>query len=292
MSRAPRPVAGAGGRGERVRELGRRGMVRATRVLFRGYVAALDYPPSADPRPRWGHGRPPHPRLAELIARHEDAYAQTLQTVLAHADDLAGIPGDLWNTRWQPNLDVAVLYGLVRHHAPKTYVEIGSGVSTAFVARARHDGDLTTRIVSIDPGPRVAVQADEAIAEPLELVDLTRFDALQPDDVVFLDGSHRAFMSSDATVFFLDVLPRLRPGVLVGIHDVFLPEDYPPEWRHWHYSEQYLLAAYLLGGGRGVEPVFAARYMSSRADTLRPLWDRLGVEPGPGVAFWLRITDR
>lgn len=48
-------------------------------------------------------------------------------------------------------------------------------------------------------------------------------------DVVFLDGSHRVFMNNDASVFFLDGLPRLPPGVLVGVHDIFLPEDYGPD---------------------------------------------------------------
>jgi predicted O-methyltransferase YrrM len=292
LSPDDRPVAGRRPAGERVRELGRRAMVRATRVLFGGYVAPLDHPPTAQSRPRWGHGRPVHARIAEILARHEDEYARTLETVLAYEDDLARLPGDLWNTRWQPNLDVAVLYALIRRHAPRRYVEIGSGVSTAVAARAKRDGRLDTRIASIDPGPRVPVAADEAIAQPLEVADLSRFDELGPDDVVFMDGSHRAFMNSDATVFFLDVLPRLRPGVVVGVHDVLLPEDYPPQWRHWHYSEQYLLAAYLLGGAARIEPLFAARYMSSRAAVLAPLWERLGFTETGGFAFWLRITDR
>ena len=288
----PRPIAGERGAGARVRELGRRAMVRATRVLFGGYVAPLDYPPTADPRPRWGHGRPPHPRLAALIGAHEEAYRATLERVAAHAGDLARLPRDLWDTRWQPNLDAAVLYALVRDARPATYVEVGSGVSTAFADAARRDGGLPTRIVSIDPGPRTghAGLADEVVARPLELTDLSRFDALREGDVVFMDGSHRAFMSSDATVFLLDVLPRLAPGVLVGIHDVLLPDDYPPQWRHWHYSEQYLLAAYLLGGGRGIEPVFAAHHMSGRADPA--VWERIGVAPGEGVAFWLRVSAR
>ncbi|MDX6650216.1 MAG: hypothetical protein QOJ97_2167 [Solirubrobacteraceae bacterium] len=298
MSADRRPVAGGRPAGERVRELGRRAMVRATRVLFRGYVAALDYPPSADPRPRWGHGRPAHPQLARLLARHEDAYRDTVRTVLEYADDLARIPAGPapagephWNSRWQPNLDAAVLYALLRRHAPATYVEVGSGVSTAFAARAKQDGGLSTRIVSIDPGPRAPVDADEAIAQPLELTDLSRFEALRASDMVFLDGSHRSFMNSDATVFFLDVLPRLAPGVLVGIHDVLLPEDYPPEWRHWHYNEQYLLAAYLLAEARWLQPVFAARFAGARPE-LDPLWDRIGVTERGGFAFWLTIRPR
>jgi hypothetical protein len=151
--------------------------------------------------------------------------------------------------------------------------------------------------VSIDPGPREAVAGlcDEVVAQPLETTDLSRFEALAEGDVVFLDGSHRTFMNSDATVFFLDVLPRLRPGVLVGVHDILLPEDYPPAWRHWHYSEQYLLAAYLLAGAPWLEPFLAARYASTHPElshVLDALWDRIGVAERGGFAFWLRISPR
>ena len=94
-------------------------------------------------------------------------------------------------------------------------------------------------------------------------------------DVLFLDGSHRAFTGSDATVFFCDVLPRIAAGVLVGIHDIFLPDDYPEPFIERHYSEQYLLAALLIGRPEWMELVLAADYVSKRpglAGELGPLW--------------------
>jgi hypothetical protein len=72
-------------------------------------------------------------------------------------------------------------------------------------------------------------------------------DKIRSGDILFFDGSHRTFTNSDVTVFFLETLPRLPPGVIVHIHDIFLPADYPPEWNKRMFSEQYILAAMLLG---------------------------------------------
>ena len=111
-------------------------------------------------------------------------------------------------------------------------------------------GGFETRIVSIDPQPRAEVDelCDRVLRVPLEAADLSVFDELSDGDVLFFDGSHRTFMNSDATVFFLEVLPRLADGVLVGVHDVFLPYDYPRDFADRYYSEQYLLAAHLIAG--------------------------------------------
>lgn len=90
------------------------------------------------------------------------------------------------------------------------------------------------------------VLCDRVIRQPLEDVDGKLFDELESGDMLFIDNSHRVFQNSDVTVFFLEILPRLKPGITVHIHDIFLPFDYPPSWYDRHYSEQYLLAAFLL----------------------------------------------
>jgi hypothetical protein len=97
------------------------------------------------------------------------------------------------------------------------------------------------------------------------------------------------------TVFFLDVLPQLPAGVLVGIHDVLWPEDYLPMWSDFLWSEQYLVAAWLLGGGAGMEIELPAHYVTRRdafGEVEAPLWDRdelaeLGVW---GTTFWFSTT--
>jgi hypothetical protein len=80
-------------------------------------------------------------------------------------------------------------------------------------------------------------------------------------DVLFFDGSHRCLQNSDVTAFFLDVLPELPSGVIVGIHDIVLPNDYPSVWKDRYYSEQYILAAYLLGAQERVSISWAAGYV-------------------------------
>ncbi len=128
---------------------------------------------------------------------------------------------------------------------PKRFVEVGSGDSTRSASRRRsiRDHSLPTLITSIDPTPRAEIDklCDFVIRKPLEEVELDVFDELGPGDFLFIDGSHRSFSNSDVTVAFLDVLPRLRAGVVVHFHDIFWPYDYPPEWADRYYSEQYLL---------------------------------------------------
>jgi predicted O-methyltransferase YrrM len=199
-----------------------------------------------------------------------------------------------------PGLDSASIYSFLRSRQPRTYLEVGSGVSTRFARRAIEDGKLETKIVSIDPSPRADIDAlcDEVIRQPLELVDPAQLPALGSNDVVFLDGSHRVFTGSDATVFFCEVLPTLAPGVLVGVHDIFLPDDYPDEpFGERHYSEQYLLAALLLGLPQWIELRLAAYYVSSRpqlANELSKLWARpeLADIPTQGGGFWFELGER
>jgi hypothetical protein len=164
------------------------------------------------------------------------------------------------------------------------------------VRRAIRDQGLRTRITSIDPYPRASIDAicDSMVRKPLESVDdLSIFDELVPGDIVYLDSSHRVFMNSDVTVFFLDILPRLRSGVLVHIHDIFLPDDYPPEWIGRYYSEQYLLACYLLSESPRFDVVLPNHFVFTRTlnATVIDFWSRVGIggiEPHGG-SFWIRM---
>jgi len=121
------------------------------------------------------------------------------------------------------------------------------------------------------------VLCDELIVSPLEDLAPEFFDQLQAGDILFVDNSHRALMNSDVTVVFLDILPRLRPGVVVQLHDIALPYDYPPEWIDRFYSEQYLLASALLSGATRFEVLLPNAYVSMHSDLnsiLAPLWSR------------------
>lgn len=191
-----------------------------------------------------------------------------------------------------PPLDLASIYAFVRSRKPSRYLEVGSGSSTRFAARAVRDGRLSTRIVSVDPNPRIEVDqlCSELIRVPLEDADLAPFGALGPGDVVFFDCSHRSFTNSDVTVFFVEVLPTLPPGLLVGVHDIFLPDDYPPTWWERYYSEQYLLSAWLLANPDRIRPVLACRHVSRNpalGTELGELWSHPNLRDA--VADWRRM---
>jgi hypothetical protein len=278
--------------------------IRALGRAAGGHYVNLDYPPTVENAPRYGHGRPSNPTLDRLIGSQAPGYGRVLETIAGYADELARIEVTAsdprepsWINGMISGLDGASFYGLLRDRQPSLYLEIGSGNSTKFVARARREGDLDTRIVSIDPHPRAEVDdlCDEVIRKPLEAADLAAFTKLKAGDILFFDGSHRVFMNSDVTVFFLDILPALPAGVLVGIHDIYLPDDYPADIAERYYSEQYMLAAYLLGGA-DVEIVLPAWWASNDPKLrgkLDGLWSRpgLGQVDRHGVSFWFATAD-
>ncbi len=226
----------------------------------------------------------------------------------AYREELRAIPVTkpgpaqaFWSNMSLFGIDGVSLYCYGRQLAPRRYLEIGSGNSTLFVDRARRDGSIDMEIISIDPGPRFEIDAvcDRVIRAPLETTDLAVFSELREGDMVFMDGTHRVFTNADATVFFLDVLPELPPGVLVGIHDIHLPDDYRPQHTDHYYSEQYLLACYLLAEADWLRTSLPCWYVASRPE-LSPLAESLLPEdalslPGRdarGVTFWLTTRPR
>ena len=193
-------------------------------------------------------------------------------------------------------LDLMVLYSMVASNHPLRYLEVGSGCSTAFVRRAIKDNDLSTRITSIDPKPRAGIDAicDEVLREPLEDLDLAMFERLSAGDVLLVErvasGLHKLRCHGRCP----RSSTRLKPGVLVGFDDIYLPDDYPPHWWNRFYSEQYLLAAWLLGGGRGLEIIFPSAFPVADAD-LSVLVTRLvskDIFEGLALAksFWMKKT--
>lgn len=268
---------------------------RAGRLLNKT-VVGLDYAPNATNVPRYNSA--PLPTLTDRVASGVDRYRHSLQMIAAYADDLAQIPlhghgiQPSWINTMLPGLDSAAIYAFVRNRRPHRYVEVGSGNSTKFAAQARADAGLETHFTSIDPSPRAEIDklCDEVIRKPLESADLSVFDGLQQGDILFMDGSHRVFMNNDVSVFFLEVLPVLPPGVLVAVHDVFLPFDYPDAFADRYYSEQYILAAWLLGQP-AAEIIFPAFFVSREMrDDVSALWalsPRFETIEHHGGAFWL-----
>lgn len=288
----------------RVSDLARRWDTTAS-LLGQAHLLRLErpaLPPSTDETPRYGHGRPPHARLSAILARGDGAYASVLRDFAEHSDAMAAISVTQtdplephWRCGFLWGLDAVSLYSFIRRQRPRRYVEIGSGNSTLFVDRARRDGAIDMEITSVDPFPRREIDAicDHVVRQPLEGTDLQIFSRLQAGDVLFMDGTHRVFTNSDATVFALDVLPELAPGVLVGIHDIHVPDDYPPELTPRHYSEQYLMACYLLAESPWIETVLPCWYVSHHPE-LAPLARSIAPQAPeePGRIFWLQTRPR
>jgi len=217
------------------------------------------------------------------MAEGEDRYAGVVHRLLERLPELAGVsriaelPEPSWDNDYWGGVDAAVHMVELLDRNPATYLEIGSGYSTVLARHAISAHGLRTRIVSIDPLPRAEVDGlcDVAIRRPLEQVGSGVAEDLEPGDVVVIDGSHVALMGTDATVALLELVPRIPPGVLVGIDDVFLPWDYHPTWAGRYYSEQYVLAGFLLGGAGGWQITFPGLYvamLSPLASRLEPLW--------------------
>lgn len=252
---------------------------------------------------RYGAGRVPHPQLSGIMDEGRARYAAFIeQAAPFHADfaaialdgDYAGL-APFWHNTWFPPLDGMALHTILCDSNPALFIEIGSGISTKFARRAIAGHGLRTRVISIDPQPRNQIDrlADHNIRAPLESVDQQIFDELGENDILFLDSSHRAFQNSDVTTFFLEVLPRLKPGVIVHLHDIYLPYDYPSGhlWRLW--NEQYLLATALLYGGKTLEILFPCWYVSQDPElsALTNASLRKGALAGlsvHGASFWMR----
>jgi hypothetical protein len=271
-----------------------------------------DYYP-VRPRSRW-EPEAPHRRLRAILEAGRPTYEATLDLFSTHRATLHAVAqhpdvnrpsAPYWANQWFSTLDAASLVGFLLSRRPAQYFEIGSGHSTRFARYAIDAGGLTTKITSIDPEPRADIDklCDRSIRAPLEACDLDLFRHAQPGDIVFYDGSHRVFQNSDTTVFFLEVLPRLAPGVLVHVHDIFLPCDYPAAWTGRLYSEQYLLAAMLLGMTSTFQVLLPNYFVCMDPDLglrVRELFRAptgpdipfLYTNPGntPGVSFWITIT--
>ena len=267
---------------------------------------SIDFPPQF--AARWGRGKPLARHVEALLLRNETRQREFLSVIhgfvgqLELIDVKASSPVEpFWAQPWFPPLDGMSLYSMLAHRRPKQYIEIGSGNSTKFAHRATRDHGTATRITSIDPSPRAEIDAisDTVIRTGLESVELERFDELVAGDVVLFDGSHRSFMNSDVTVFFIDVLPRLCPGVVVGIHDIFWPNDYPVDWLDRYYNEQYLLGAYMIGAGSRLPILFASNWMGrARADeVVRQMTPKLRAKVRQaegrftGGCLWFQVPD-
>ncbi len=184
--------------------------------------------------------------------------------------------------------DAEALYLMVRRFKPERVIEVGCGNSTRITRAAVIDGGLDTMLTAIDPYPRadIAHVVDHFEQKRLEEVDPALFDRLKSGDILFIDSSHQVRMSNDVAHLFCRIIPGLAAGVVIHVHDVFLPYEYPkrffydcPSW-----GEQYILHALLQGGGYDIE--WPGYYLQKeRPDAVKAL---PFLEQGRAQSFWIR----
>ena len=262
----------------------------ARRGFFIPYRYAADLAPAG--------ARAPYDEIAGLFAGHEAGFGAMLARLDHYGEALKAIgtapaPAPRWRQDWFPRLDGAVAYAMVRDTRPARIVEVGSGHSTRFLARAVADGGLPTAITTIDPAPRAVIRdlPVERIATTLQNAGSAPFEGLAAGDMVFMDSSHILMPGSDVDTLLNRILPALPAGVRVHIHDIFLPDDYPAGWEWRGYNEQLAVGALLFGGA--YRPLFASHYVATRmagavADSVA---GRLVLEAGAvESSLWLEKT--
>ena len=259
----------------------------------------LEYP--VDLKPRYPAGNA-HRELFDIINANRESYQKGLENALSLKKQIWDIGNaqdeyaPQWNNGFLPGLDMVVLYSMLCEYKPAKYIEVGSGNSTKVAYKAKEDHQISMEIISIDPMPRAEIDrlADQVLRLPFENTEYKVEEHLEAGDVLFIDNSHRILPNSDAMVFFLETLPRLKPDVIVHIHDIYLPYDYPQFMCDRFYTEQYGLAMYLLANPQRFEVLMPNFFISEDqelAATIAPIWDHPnldGVERHGG-SFWLRI---
>jgi len=223
---------------------------------------------------------------------------------LTYADELRALPRQrdasggfhLDNGAFESG-DAEYLYQVIRATKPRRIFEIGSGHSTLIAKMAldrnrADDPGYGCRHVCIEPYemPWLEGAGVEVMRQKAEDVDLAFFAELDTDDLLFIDSSHMIRPGGDVLFEYLELLPTIRPGVLVHIHDIFSPKDYLRAWlvdevRLW--NEQYLLEAFLTENDKW-EVLGAVNYLQHHHhDRLRAVAPFLTPDREPG-SFYIR----
>lgn len=190
-------------------------------------------------------------------------------------------------------VDALVGYCMVRHFQPRLIIEVGSGFSSLVLGQAAAK-NKNSALICIDPFPSDFIRRGfpalrSLIEEKIQDIDLEFFSQLESGDILFVDSSHTVKIGGDVNYLFLEVLPRLKPGVIVHVHDIFLPFEYRRDWvldelRFW--NEQYLLQAFLTFNSE-FEVLLANSYLNHyHQEDLKTAFP--GLQSWAGGSFWMR----
>lgn len=189
--------------------------------------------------------------------------------------------------------DAPIYYSIIRHFQPSKIIEIGAGNSTK-LAHLASEKNGKTKITSIDPFVTNEIEEKFSksitiIKKPVQEINMSLFESLEKNDILFIDSSHISKVGSDVNFLFLEVLPILKPGVLIHVHDIFLPTVYPRSWLEENvlfWNEQFLLHALLIGNNN-LEIILANYFLHiHHPEKLIEFYDTKKT-PGGG-SFWMQ----
>lgn len=194
--------------------------------------------------------------------------------------------------------DAEILYSLIRRYKPKRLIEIGSGFSTRIAKHAiqtnSKEGNKTEHIC-VEPYEAPWLEklgVDRVIRERVETLPIEFFETLEADDILFIDSSHVLRTRGDVFYEYLQILPKLKSGVIIHIHDIFIPFEYPKSWlvkERWFWTEQYLLQAFLVYNS-AFEVLLALNYLAQHhreeLNHCCPVFDKQ--KNRVASSFWIR----
>jgi hypothetical protein len=232
-----------------------------------------------------------------------DTQVQWLQTVQRHYADMPFGEDKILNLRYYFNNtafvygDGVTLYAMLRELKPRRIVEVGSGFSSAVMldVNERFFED-SMRLTFIEPFPEVRLlglmrpndhQSCTVIRKNIQDISEQPWQELQENDILFIDSSHVSKCGSDVNLLFFEILPKLAPGVVVHVHDVFANFEYPVAWlkRGWFWNEAYLLRAFLQFNEEFEILFWPSSLLQSHSADIKkmPMFAK-----NPGSSFWMR----
>jgi hypothetical protein len=189
--------------------------------------------------------------MSEMLGKLAPFMAELADVPVAAADEDGQFYWD--NPMFSP-LDAAAYYGVIRALRPRRIIEVGSGYSTAVALMGGARADQPMEISCIEPYPsgfllKQKRKLKTLIERKIQDVDPLIFETLEAGDVLFIDSSHCSRLGSDLNFLMFEAIPRLKAGVRVHFHDIFLPCEYPRSWLEEigiMWNEQYMLLAFLM----------------------------------------------
>src|ERR1700733_8138661 len=198
------------------------------------------------------------------------------------------------------SVDAEILYCMIRYFRPNRIMEIGSGNSTlvsaaAILRNSRETGSVAS-LIAVEPYPNGILEngfpgLTRLTKAPVQSVPLKEFESLRENDILFIDSSHVLKTASDVQYEYLEIVPRVKKGVIIHFHDIFLPFSYPKAWvvnelRFW--NEQYVLQA-LLAFNKSFTVLWAGNYMNHKhANALRQAFDSYSAQQTAPGSFWIK----